>query len=121
MPKMICKRCGMPDDNLEVDEEGEAWHTQPYECVVLLRSELKAWDSRILHLIQERDNYRRIAEQRWAMRREFEEILGLEDRGTYDEVLFNQGLDTLRRWKAIAERAASTGTYAGNMERMGDT
>jgi hypothetical protein len=109
MPKMICKRCGMPDDNLEVDEEGEAWHTQPYECVVVLRSELKARDSRILHLIQERDNYRRIAAQRFALRSELGELLGLTVSETYDDAVFKKSIETLERWKMIAEHAASTG------------
>lgn len=119
--KMVCKRCGLLADNLEVIGE-HAWHVHVDACVTALQAELEGLHQRVLSLVQERDKFRWLAEQRWAMRKEFEELLGLEARETYDAVLFRQGLDTLKRWKAIAERAAGTGnTYASDMDRMGDT
>lgn len=71
-----------------------------------LRAEAKERDQRILGLIQERDKYRWHAEHRWAMRRELEELVGLEDGATYGDEALQKAVETVRGWKEAAEGLA---------------
>ena len=49
---------------------------------------------------------------RWAMRREVEELLGLNDRDTYDEAKFKAALDRLRRLVSQDQSGADDRTGA---------
>ncbi len=57
-------------------------------------AELRALRSKALC---DRDHYQAMAEQRFAMRREFEELLGLEPDATYSEDQFKLALERLRK------------------------
>ncbi len=60
-------------------------------------------DRRILQLILERDDWRERANQKFAMRKELEEILGVGD--TYDETEFKNTVKFLKSMKAKAGAA----------------
>lgn len=57
-------------------------------------AELRALRSKALC---DRDHYQAMAEQRFAMRRELEELLGLEPDATYSEDQFKLALERLRK------------------------
>lgn len=52
--------------------------------------------SRIRHLIQERDRYRFLADQKWALRREIEELLGMKPGEPASDGVLRLGLERIR-------------------------
>jgi hypothetical protein len=60
-----------------------------------LRERYEEDRKRIFNLLMERDRYKFQAEQKWAMRRELEELLGIDNAAPGDEQ-FKKGLKRLK-------------------------
>jgi hypothetical protein len=86
--------------------------THPYEqhidkltAIIAKRDErIVEQDARILQLICERDKFRTTAETRYSLRRELEELVGLDDRASYDPAVFETAIRTIAGWKAELRR-----------------
>jgi hypothetical protein len=80
-------------------------------CVPALRGEINTLratveerDKRILELILDRDHWKRTSDRRYAMRREFEELLGVSNGMTYTEDGFRTALDRMKELQDAESR-----------------
>jgi len=86
------------EDTIELLEENEQ-----------LKAKLDEARADTIRIIIERERWRVKAEEKWALRRELEEVLGVESAPASDEQ-FQKGLNRLReilserdQWRAVAE------------------
>jgi len=66
-----------------------------------LEAQIRDQDKKILQLILERDRYRAQALQRWALRREIEELLGFDPDATWQPAEFDKAVEKLRKLKGL--------------------
>ena len=118
----ICDKCG--DDHggtvtcLEVKlAEQLAELRELYDIdTQCLRAERDDARERHTQTIIEKDRWRAMAEEKWGLRREVEELLGVSE-GECSDAQFARGVDRLR--KVIAENAANTARHVATTPPSG--